>query len=131
MTEETEQSHGFGLRVARLLFGGVLAFSAIDNLRELDDMIEYARANNAPSPEQTVPAVSGSLLVGSIGIVFWQRPKVAALSVLTFLVSTTPVMHDFWAVEEDRKEMELTHFIKNLGLIGGALAFLGLAQREA
>lgn len=131
MTEETvERSHSLSLRVARLLFGGVLAFSAIDNLRDLDNMIEYAKANDAPSPEQTVPAASGSLLLGSIGILLWRRPKLAALSVLTFLVGTTPVMHDFWAVEEDRKEAELTHFIKNLGLIGGALAFLVRAEHE-
>lgn len=131
MTEEdTERSHGLGLRVARLLFGGVLAFSAVDNLRDLDNMIEYARANNAPSPERTVPAASGALLLGSVGIMLWRRPKLAALSVLTFLLGTTPVMHDFWAVEEDRKETEQIQFIKNLGLIGGALAFLGHAKRE-
>lgn len=131
MTEETtERSHGLGLRVARLLFGSVLAFSAIDNLRDLDGMIEYARAKNAPYPERTVPAASGALLLGSVGIVLWRLPKLAALSVLTFLIGTTPVMHDFWAVDEERKEAEQIQFIKNIGLIGGALAFLGHAKRE-
>ncbi|UPM43957.1 DoxX family protein [Halocatena salina] len=131
MTEETtERSHGLSLRVARLLFGGVLAYSAIDNLRDLDGMIEYAKANDAPAPEVTVPTASGSLLAGSIGIAFWRRPKLAALAVLTFLVGVTPVMHDFWAVDEEQKEMELIQFTKNLGLIGGALAFLNLAERE-
>lgn len=131
MTEETaERSHSLSLRVARLLFGSVLAFSAIDNLHDLDSMIEYAKAKNAPAPEKTVPAASGSLLLGSIGIVLWRQPKLSALSVLTFLVGTTPVMHDFWAVEEERKETEQVHFIKNIGLIGGALAFFVHAARE-
>lgn len=116
--------------LARLLFGGVLAFSAIDNLRDLDNMIDYAESKNAPQPERTVPAISGTLLFGSIGIVLWRLPRLAAVSVLAFLVTITPVMHDFWAVDEDQKELQMIHFIKNLGLIGGALTFLVHAERD-
>jgi putative oxidoreductase len=125
-----EQSSSRVFLLARLIFGGVLAFSAIDNLRDLDGNIAYAEHNNVPRPNETVPFASGALLFGSIGIVLWRVPRLAALSVLTFLVPTTPIMHDFWNVDEDQKEMEQIQFIKNMGLIGGALAFLVLGGRE-
>lgn len=125
-----ERTCGRTFLVARLLFGGVLAFSAIDNLRDLDNMIEYAESKNAPQPERTVPFISGTLLFGGVGIALWRLPRLAAVSVLAFLASITPVMHDFWAVDEDQKETQMVHFIKNLGLIGGALAFLIHAQRD-
>ncbi|WP_248904611.1 DoxX family protein [Halocatena marina] len=130
--EETtdERPCGRVFLLARLVFGSVLAFSAIDNLRNLDEKIEYAESNNAPNPEQTVPFVSGALLFGSVGIMLWRLPRLAAISVLTFLVGVTPTMHDFWAVDEDQKEAQMVHFIKNLGLIGGALAFLVHGERD-
>lgn len=128
--ETAERPCGRTFLVARLLFGGVLAFSAIDNLRDLDDMIEYAESKNAPQPERTVPFISGTLLFGGVGIAFWRLPRLAAVSVLAFLASITPVMHDFWAVDEDQKETQMVHFLKNIGLIGGALAFLLHAQRD-
>lgn len=125
-----EQSSSRLFLLARLVFGGVLVYSAVDNLRELEDNIEYAESKDAPQPELTVPFGSGALLFGSIGIILWRVPRLAAISVLTFLVPTTPIMHDFWAVDEDQKEMQQIQFLKNAGLIGGALAFFILGKRE-
>lgn len=117
-------SCGRGFLLGRLLFGGILAFAAIDNLRDLEGMIEYGKAKNAPQPEVTVPFGSAALLFGSIGIVFWRFPKLAITGVLAFLVPTTPLMHDFWNMEGEQRDIEQIQFLKNLGLIGGALAFL-------
>jgi putative oxidoreductase len=125
-----EQSSSRVFLLARLVFGGVLAFNAIDNLRELEDNIAYAKSKDAPQAEKTVPFATGALLFGSVGIVLWRVPRLAVLSVLTFLVPTTPIMHDFWNVDEDQKEMEQIQFFKNVGLIGGALAFLVLGKRQ-
>jgi len=33
-------------------------------------------------------------------------------------------MHDFWAVDEDSRDEELTSFLQNVTLLGAALAFL-------
>ncbi|WP_306059453.1 DoxX family membrane protein [Natronococcus wangiae] len=118
-------------RLGRVLFGGILAFNAIDNLRNLDGRIAYAESKNAPAPDLTVPAVSGGLLLGGIGIALWRIPSAAAAAVVGFLVSTTPVMHDFWNVEDpEQKQQQLIHFLKNTALLGAALAFLKVGQRR-
>lgn len=121
---------GRGFLLGRLLFGGILTIAAIDNLRNLEAMIEYAKAKNAPQPEVTVPFGSTALLFGSLGIVFWRFPKLAITGVLTFLIPTTPVMHDFWNMDGEQREIEQIQFLKNLGLIGGALAFLAHTSDE-
>lgn len=51
-------------RLGRLLYGGVLAYTATENLRELDGRIEYADAKDVPLPDILVPAASGMLLLG-------------------------------------------------------------------
>ena len=118
-------------RIGRLLFGGVLAFMAVDNLRELDERIQYAEAKNAPLPEITVPAVSGGLLFGGIGVALWRIPSAAATAIIWFFVSVTPAMHDFWNVDDpEQKQQEIFHFLKNTAILGAALAFLKLARRH-
>ena len=116
-------------RLGRVLFGGILAFNAIDNLRNLEDRIGYAEFKGAPEPERTVPTASVGLLFGGLGIVVWRLPTAAAAAIAGFLAGTTPVMHDFWNEEEpEQQQQELIHFLKNTALFGAALAFLKVGQ---
>lgn len=117
-------------RLGRLLFGGVLAFMALDNLRNLEDQIEYAEANGAPLPDLSVPAVSSSLFVGSVGLAVWRAPVTAASMVAAFFVAITPVMHDFWAVDDpETRQSQQIHFLKNAALLGATLTFLAAGLR--
>lgn len=117
-------------RLGRILFGGVLAVNAIDNFRNLEGRVAYAEAKGAPRPEVSVPAISGGLLAGSIGIALWRVPTAAAAGVAGFLAGVTPVMHDFWNAEGEEQEQELIHFLKNTALLGAALALLGLGRKS-
>lgn len=112
----------------RVLFGGMLAYSAYESLTNLDGRIEYAKSKGIDAPELLVPFASGALLFGSIGIVLWRLPRLAAGAVIAFLVGTTPQMHDYWNLDDDRRSAERTHFIKNVSLLGGALVVLGIAD---
>ncbi|MFC6719470.1 DoxX family membrane protein [Natrialbaceae archaeon GCM10025810] len=117
-------------RLGRGLFAGVLALTALDNLRNLEERVQYAEAKNAPAPSVSVPAISGSLLVGSAGLVLWRAPAAAAAAIAGFLAGVTPVMHDFWNQEEpEQRQQEFTHFLKNTALFGAALAFATLGRR--
>lgn len=125
------RSHSPLFRVGRALFGGVLALNAVDNLRNLEERVAYAEAKDAPAPEQSVPLISSGLLFGGLGVALWQRPATAAAVIAGFLASVTPVMHDFWNYEDDeQKQQELVHFLKNTALLGAAIAFMKEAQRR-
>ena len=129
--EAPPKTHSTTFKLARVLFGGLLAFMAIDNFRDLDQMIGYAESKGAPNPELTVPFISGSLLFGGLGIATWKFPRLAAGAAASFLASVTPTMHDFWSVDdEEQKEQEQIQFLKNAALLGGALAFLRVAQDD-
>lgn len=133
--EPTEPQHRSterrAFRVGRWLYGGVLAVMALDNLRNREQMVGYAESKGAPAPERTVPAVSASLLVGAVGVALWRFPRAAASAVAAFFLAVTPVMHDFWALDDpEEAQQEQIHFLKNAALLGAALAFLGLGNRE-
>lgn len=110
--------------LGRALFGGVLAFTAIDNLRDIEGNAAYAESNGVPAADRLVPLSSGMLLAGSLGVVLDRVPRLSAGVIAAFLVGVTPTMHDFWNREEGERKSQLIHFLKNTGLLGGALLFL-------
>jgi len=126
--DDTEPSAEPPSRLARLLFGSGLAALAVRNFTNLEGRIGYADAKGVPKAETLVPVGSGLLLGGSLGISLWKLPRLSAASVAAFFVGVTPVMHDFWAVDEESRGEELTSFLQNIALLGAALAFLARAN---
>ena len=110
--------------LGRVLFGGVLAFTAIDNLRDIAGMVGYAESKDVPEADKLVPFSSAMLLVGSICVVLGRFPRLAGGAIAAFLVGVTPTMHDFWNLEDEQREQQVIHFLKNTALLGGALFFL-------
>ncbi|WP_254545331.1 DoxX family protein [Halomarina pelagica] len=110
--------------LGRLLFGGVLAYTAIDGFRNLDGQIAYAEANGVPVPERLVPLATGLLAFGSVGVALWRVPRLATAAVVTFLAAITPTMHDFWNAPDEQRGNERNHFVKNVAMLGAAVAFL-------
>ena len=109
--------------LGRLLFGGVLANHFLD----ADSMAGYAGAKGVPAPGVMVPFTGGVLLFGGIGIAAGVLPSLAAGALVVFLVVTTPVMHDFWAVPDDQKQGEMVNFLKNVAMTGAAIALLAIS----
>lgn len=117
-------------KFGRLLFASGLAALAIRNLTNLDGRIAYADAKGVPIADKLVPVSSGLLLGGSLGIGFWKLPKLSAGSIVAFFIGVTPLMHDFWAVDEESRGEELTSFLQNLTLLGAAIAFFKRANQN-
>ncbi|MEY7851639.1 DoxX family protein [Natrarchaeobius sp. A-rgal3] len=113
--------------VGRLLFGAILAFNGINHFLDTEAMAGYAGAKGLPAPKLAVLFSGGMLLFGGVGIAFGIVPTLAAGAMALFLLVATPLFHDFWAVPEDQKQSEMINFLKNVGLLGGALVFLALS----
>ena len=115
---------------ARLLFGGVLAFLGLNHLLNAEQMVGYSQAKGIPAAGVLVPA-SGLLLIGGgVGVAAGVFPVVAAGAIAGFLVIATVTMHDFWAVPDDQKQDEMTHFLKNTALVGGTLVLVALGTAD-
>lgn len=112
---------GIVLLVGRVLFGGVVAFMGLNHFLDAESMTGYAEHKGLPAPRLSV-LVSGAVLVlGGLSIVLGMFPLLGALAVAAFLLVSALLMHDFWAVPEDQQQDELTQFLKNAVMAGGAL----------
>lgn len=128
---ETASSPSTAFRLGRLLYGGILAMMAVDGLRNAEGRAQYAESKGVPMPEVSNKAAHGLLLFGGVGVSVWRLPRLAALAVATFFLGVTPMMHDFWAVEDpEAAQQEQINFLKNGALLGAALALFGIASRD-
>ncbi|ELY46338.1 DoxX family protein [Natronorubrum sulfidifaciens] len=116
--------------IARVLFGGIIAVMGLNHFLDLETTAGYAEMKGVPAPTLSV-LLSGVVLVfGGLGIVLGLFPAIAAGALAGFLLVTTPLMHDFWAVPDDQQQSELTAFMKNVGLFAGTLVVLAVSALE-
>ena len=115
--------------LARVLFGGVLAFMGLNHFTNLDDMAGYAGMKGVPAPRLAVAFSGGLLVLGGASVIVGAYVVVGAGALALFLLASAVGMHDFWSVEDPQQQQtEMTQFLKNVSLAGGALAFLALAS---
>lgn len=116
------------LLVARVLFGGVLAFMGLNHFMDTDGMTGYAEFKGLPAPKASVLLSGGLLVFGGISIATGILPTIGAGALAVFLVVSAVTMHDFWNMEGEDAQNEMTGFLKNLYGAAGALVFLALAS---
>jgi putative oxidoreductase len=115
--------------IGRLVFGGFFLYNGINHLKERKSLTGYAQSKNVPMAEVAVTATGLALIAGGTSILLGIKPKLGAAAIATFLGAVSPVMHDFWRIEDPTQRMhETINFSKNLALLGGALALLGVDE---
>lgn len=119
-------TEGIVLLVGRILFGGIIAFTGLNHFMQTEEMTGYAQHKGLPAAKLGVLLSGVVLVLGGLSIVVGVFPVIGAFAVAGFLVIAALTFHDFWAVPEDQKQTEMTHFLKNIALAGGAFAIAAL-----
>ncbi|MFC6733211.1 MULTISPECIES: DoxX family protein [unclassified Haladaptatus] len=112
--------------LARVLLGGMLAFTGFNHFMQTEQMTGYADMKGVPAPKLSVLLSGGLLVFGGLSVILGFYPVVGAGALAVFLLVTTPKMHDFWNAPADQQQSEMTAFLKNVGLLGGVLLLLAL-----
>lgn len=111
--------------LGRLVFGGFFLYNGIHHFMERKAMAQYVNAKGIPMPDVAVTATGVALTLGGASIAFGIKPELGAVAVAGFLAGVSPMMHDFWKVEDpQRRQSEMINFAKNMALLGAALALM-------
>jgi putative oxidoreductase len=106
--------------VARFLFAIMFVLAGVNHFSS--GSISYAASQGIPMADILVP-ISGVLaLVGGLSVITGFHARVGAVLLLIFMIPVTFLMHNFWAVADPQMaQMQMSHFLKNISMIGGAL----------
>lgn len=115
--------------IARMVFGGFFLYNGINHFRHRKEMSEYTAAKNVPMADLAVTASGAALVLGGASILLGVKPKIGGALIAGFLAGVSPLMHDFWRVEDPgQRQNELINFSKNAALLGGALALMSIEE---
>lgn len=113
------------LILSRVLFGGYFLMSGINHLVKQGPLISYALSKRVPLPKFAVVVTGLMLVMGGLGIIFYEYVPIAVLFIALFLVCVTPVMHDFWNEKDQMARVNSQiSFMKNLALLGASIVYL-------
>ena len=115
--------------IGRLVFGGFFLYNGIHHLKQRKQLGQYAESKNVPMAEATVAATGVVLIAGGTSILLGVKPKLGTAAIAGFLAGVSPVMHNFWSVQDPQQRMnEMINFSKNIALLGSALALMGVNE---
>jgi len=115
--------------IGRLIFGGFFLYNGIHHLKERKAMAQYAQSKKVPMAEVAVTATGVALIGGGASILLGIKPKLGTAAIAAFLAGVSPVMHNFWQMEDpDQRVNEMINFSKNVALLGSAIALMGVAE---
>ena len=112
--------------IGRLVFGGFFLYNGVNHLRKREQMKPYVASKNVPMPDAAVTVSGIALILGGASILLGVKPKMGAAAVAAFLASITPIMHDYWNAPSEQQMSETINFTKNMALLGGAMALMGV-----
>jgi putative oxidoreductase len=71
-------------------------------------------------PDVAVTASGVVLVLDGASILLGIKPKIGTAAIVGFLVGVSPIIHDFWRVEDpNQRTDDMINFSKNLALMGG------------
>ena len=115
--------------IGRLTYGGFFFISGINHFLKFGMYSGYAAGKGAPAPGMAVAGSGLLLLAGGLSTILGAFPTIGAVLLIIFLLGVTPMMHNFWTVQDPRARMaERVNFMKNSALLGAALMLLAIPQ---
>src|SRR5437588_275860 len=91
--------------IGRIIVGLYFISSGMRHFTHLKMMAGYAGSKGVPMPQIGVPASGALLLIGGVSILLGAWPTYGAIAILVFLLPTTFMMHNFWAVQDPMQKM--------------------------
>ena len=115
--------------IGRILLGGYLIYNGANHFISLGTMAQYAAGKGIPMAEAAVLLAGVLLLVGGFSFLLGLWPRIGVLAMAIFFVTVTPLMHDFWTIQDPQARMgEMINFTKNFALLASALMFLAIPE---
>ena len=115
--------------IARILLSSIFLYSFFSKVTGWEGTIQFMSAKGIPLPSILILGAIATELAGGLALVTGYKLKEAGILLALYLVPTTLIFHNFWAMEGQQFQMQLLSFLKNVSIIGGLL-LLATMQAE-
>jgi len=121
----SSSSAGITALLGRLLISQIFILAAVTKIMNFSAMTGYVTSAHLPLPNVALACAAAIELFGGLAVLLGFRTRIVAWILFVFLIPTTLLFHNFWAMQGDAHMNNIVHFQKNLAIMGGLL-FLAL-----
>jgi len=125
----TKQQNNLQL-TARILLSAIFLISLFSKLTGLEGTIQFMAAKGMPLPSLLIWGAIITELAGALALLTGYKMREAGILLALYLVPTTLIFHNFWAMEGQQFQMQLMSFMKNLSIIGGLLLLTSFPSQQ-
>jgi putative oxidoreductase len=107
--------------IGRILMSQIFVLAGITKVMNFSMMTGFVAAAHLPLPKVALGCAAAVEILGGLAILTGFHTKFAAWIVFLFLIPTTLLFHNFWAMAGAERMDNMGHFEKNLAIMGGLL----------
>jgi putative oxidoreductase len=105
----------------RLLISAIFIFSGLNKLGAHAAMVGFAASKGLPAADLAIWLAAAVEILGGLSILLGFQTRIGAWVLFLFLIPTSVVFHNFWALQGMEKMDNQAHFFKNAAIMGGLL----------
>lgn len=110
--------------LGRIAIASIFLVSGTAKLVDVAGTAAHMSAVGIPYPETLAMFAGVVEVLGALSLVFGALSRMGALGLIVFLIPTTLLFHNFWALEGDEQRMQMVQFLKNVGIAGGLILLI-------
>ncbi|HET9403745.1 MAG TPA: DoxX family protein [Burkholderiales bacterium] len=111
----------YGPLAGRILLALLFIASGWGKIGGFEGTVGYIASRGLPLPQVAAAGAIAVELVGGILLIAGWQARWAATALFLFLIPTTLIFHNFWAVDAAQQGTQQIQFMKNLCIMGGML----------
>jgi putative oxidoreductase len=105
----------------RLLISAIFIFSGLNKLGAHAAMVGFSASKGLPAADLAIWLAAAVEILGGLSILLGFQTRIGAWVLFLFLIPTSVVFHNFWALQGMEKMDNQAHFFKNVAIMGGLL----------
>ncbi|HKV04059.1 MAG TPA: DoxX family protein [Candidatus Acidoferrales bacterium] len=107
--------------IGRVLISQIFILSGINKIVNFSMMLGYVNSAHLPLPKIALGCAAAIEILGGLAVLTGFHTKLASWILFLFLIPTTFLFHNFWAMLGAERMDNMGHFQKNLAIMGGLL----------
>jgi len=111
----------FGPLVGRFLLGLIFVIAGWGKIMAYSGTAGYMASKGMPLVQLLLPLTILLELGCGLMLVLGWHARWAAFAIFLFIIPTTLIFHNFWAVPPAQMQNQMNNFLKNLAIMGGML----------
>src|ERR1700723_88167 len=105
----------------RLMISAIFIFSGLSKLAAHAAMAGYAASKGLPAADLGIWVAAAIEVFGGLAILLGFQTRIAAWVLFLYLIPTTLIFHNFWALQGMERMDNQIHLFKNVAIMGGLL----------